>query len=84
MRLFLAGASGVIGPPLILRLLGDGHEVIAMTRSLDKSARLEELGAEPVFMPTQVRGASNEKAKREPGWTPRHRTWRDGFREALG
>ncbi len=25
------------------------------------------------------RGASNAKAKREVGWTPRHPTWRDGF-----
>jgi nucleoside-diphosphate-sugar epimerase len=25
------------------------------------------------------RGASNAKAKRELGWTPRHPTWRDGF-----
>jgi 2-alkyl-3-oxoalkanoate reductase len=27
-------------------------------------------------------GASNAKAKRELGWEPRWRTWRDGFREA--
>jgi nucleoside-diphosphate-sugar epimerase len=30
------------------------------------------------------RGASNAKAKRELGWTPRLASWRDGFREALG
>jgi 2-alkyl-3-oxoalkanoate reductase len=28
---------------------------------------------------TQGRGASNEKAKRELGWTPAYPTWRDGF-----
>jgi nucleoside-diphosphate-sugar epimerase len=28
---------------------------------------------------TQVRGSSNEKAKRELGWTPRYPSWRDGF-----
>jgi 2-alkyl-3-oxoalkanoate reductase len=33
---------------------------------------------------TDLRGASNEKAKRELGWTPRHPSWRQGFREALG
>ena len=27
MRIFLAGASGVIGPPLVSRLVADGHEV---------------------------------------------------------
>jgi len=28
---------------------------------------------------TQGRGASNEKAKRELGWTPKYASWRDGF-----
>lgn len=30
-------------------------------------------------MATQSRGASNTKAKREFGWTPRYASWRDGF-----
>jgi 2-alkyl-3-oxoalkanoate reductase len=33
---------------------------------------------------SQMRGASNEKAKRELGWRPRYATWRVGFREGLG
>jgi nucleoside-diphosphate-sugar epimerase len=33
---------------------------------------------------TQLRGASNQKAKRELGWKPRFPSWRQGFREALG
>jgi 2-alkyl-3-oxoalkanoate reductase len=38
------------------------------------------LGGEmTVAMMTEVRGASNEKAKRELGWTPRYPSWRDGF-----
>ncbi|HEX5762191.1 MAG TPA: NAD(P)-dependent oxidoreductase [Solirubrobacterales bacterium] len=32
---------------------------------------------------TQLRGASNAKAKRELGWQPRYPSWRQGFREAL-
>jgi len=28
---------------------------------------------------TASRGASNQKAKRELGWAPRYRSWRDGF-----
>jgi nucleoside-diphosphate-sugar epimerase len=36
----------------------------------------------PVFA-EELRGASNEKAKRELGWQPAHPTWRTGFREAL-
>ena len=35
-----------------------------------------EVGA--VLM-TELRGASNAKAKRELGWQPRHPSWRQGF-----
>jgi nucleoside-diphosphate-sugar epimerase len=31
----------------------------------------------------ELRGASNEKAKRELGWEPAHSSWRSGFAEAL-
>ena len=33
---------------------------------------------------TELRGASNSKAKRELGWQPRYPSWRQGFREGLG
>jgi nucleoside-diphosphate-sugar epimerase len=33
---------------------------------------------------TQLRGASNAKAKRDLRWHPQYATWRQGFREALG
>ena len=48
MRVFLAGGSGVIGPPLISRLAEEGHQVFAMTRSDGKREGLAKLGAEPV------------------------------------
>jgi nucleoside-diphosphate-sugar epimerase len=32
---------------------------------------------------TEARGASNEKAKRELGWSPVWASWRDGFRRGL-
>ena len=47
MRIFLAGASGVIGGPLLPRLVGDGHEVTGMTRIPAKAEALRERGAEP-------------------------------------
>jgi hypothetical protein len=28
---------------------------------------------------TEIRGASNAKAKRELQWEPRHPSWREGF-----
>ena len=36
-------------------------------------------GEAAVVMFTEARGASNAKAKRELGWTPRYSTWRTGF-----
>jgi 2-alkyl-3-oxoalkanoate reductase len=40
-------------------------------------------GSVAVRWMTEGRGSSNEKAKRELGWQPRWRTWRDGFKESL-
>jgi 2-alkyl-3-oxoalkanoate reductase len=37
-----------------------------------------------VSMMTQIRGASNAKAKRELGWTPTYPSYREGFRSGLG
>lgn len=41
-------------------------------------------GEAATVMMTEVRGASNEKAKRELGWQPRHPSWRRGIAEAIG
>ena len=41
-------------------------------------------GKDAAAMATVLRGASNEKAKQELGWEPKHPSWRQGFREALG
>ena len=38
-------------------------------------------GEAVTVMMTEVRGASNAKAKRELGWQPRHPSWREGFAE---
>jgi nucleoside-diphosphate-sugar epimerase len=37
-----------------------------------------------VSMMTQIRGTSSAKAKAELGWSPRYRTYREGFRDGLG
>jgi nucleoside-diphosphate-sugar epimerase len=37
-----------------------------------------------VVMMTEVRGASNAKAKRALGWTLRHPSWREGFAASYG
>jgi len=48
MRVFVAGASGVIGIRLVPLLVEVGHDVAGMTRSPDKVELLRRLGAFPV------------------------------------
>jgi nucleoside-diphosphate-sugar epimerase len=48
VRVFIAGASGVIGVRLVPLLAADGHVVAGMTRSAAKADLLRELGALPV------------------------------------
>jgi nucleoside-diphosphate-sugar epimerase len=40
-------------------------------------------GEAVVSLMTQIPGSSNAKAKRELGWQPRWRSWRQGFRDGL-
>ena len=48
MRVFVAGATGVIGRRLVPRLVEAGHTVTAMTRSPDRAKAIVALGADPV------------------------------------
>jgi nucleoside-diphosphate-sugar epimerase len=48
MRIFIAGATGVIGARLVPLLVGAGHEVVGMTRSPEKVSLLRNLGAVPI------------------------------------
>jgi nucleoside-diphosphate-sugar epimerase len=48
MKVFVAGATGAIGRPLVAQLVKNGHEVTGMTRSESKQDLLRELGAHPV------------------------------------
>jgi nucleoside-diphosphate-sugar epimerase len=41
-------------------------------------------GETATLMMTEVKGASNQKAKRELGWKPRYASWRQGFAQGLG
>lgn len=49
-KIFLAGATGVIGKRLIPLLAEAGHTVAGMTRSAGKAQLIESLGAEPVVV----------------------------------
>jgi nucleoside-diphosphate-sugar epimerase len=45
MRVFVTGASGHIGLPVLEELLGAGHEIVGLARSDDSAARIEAAGA---------------------------------------
>jgi uncharacterized protein YbjT (DUF2867 family) len=60
VRIFVAGATGLIGVRLVPLLVEAGHEVAGMTRSPDKAGSLRELGAEPVICDVFDAGALAE------------------------
>ncbi|MEH1813973.1 MAG: NAD(P)-dependent oxidoreductase [Nostoc sp.] len=49
MKIFVAGATGAIGRPLIAQLLTKGHNVVALTRSLERARTLTAQGVEPAI-----------------------------------
>jgi 2-alkyl-3-oxoalkanoate reductase len=50
MRVFVAGATGAIGTPLIPQLLNAGHEVTATTRTQSKAGELRRRGVDAVLV----------------------------------
>jgi nucleoside-diphosphate-sugar epimerase len=50
MKIFVAGAGGVIGRRLVPMLREAGHSVVGTTRSIDRAEALRLLGAEPVVV----------------------------------
>ena len=48
MKVFVAGASGAMGRPLVRRLLAAGHQVTGMTRREDRATAIREAGASAV------------------------------------
>ena len=61
MKVFVAGATGVIGKRAVEQLVAAGHEVTALARSPEKAALVWSLGATPVsaslFDPASLRAA---------------------------
>ena len=61
MKIFIAGGTGVIGRPLVARLLANGHDVVALARSKENTEVLIKQGIEPaiadVFDPDAVNAA---------------------------
>lgn len=49
MKVLVAGATGAIGQPLLVKLVERGHDVYGMTRSENKREKITWLGAKPVI-----------------------------------
>src|SRR5436190_13272756 len=66
MRVFVTGASGAIGVPLVRQLVERGHEVIGTHHSPGSAEKIRALGARPVMVdlldPGEVRRAVLEAA----------------------
>jgi nucleoside-diphosphate-sugar epimerase len=67
VRVWLAGASGVMGTRLIPLLLGAGHEVVGMMRTDSNAPAVEQLGAIPVVCDVFDRDALLEEVV---AWAP--------------
>jgi 2-alkyl-3-oxoalkanoate reductase len=50
MKVFVAGATGVLGRGLVPQLVARGHEVVGMTRTASKQDLVRSLGARPVVV----------------------------------
>jgi 2-alkyl-3-oxoalkanoate reductase len=48
MRIFVAGATGAVGRPLVPALIRAGHSVVGLTRTASKADFIRRMGAEPV------------------------------------
>lgn len=48
MRVFVAGATGALGRPLVRQLIARGHSVVGMTRSTSRADVISRLGGEPI------------------------------------
>ncbi len=58
MKIFLAGATGVVGHLLLPMLVQAGHEVIGTTRSSMKTAQIMAAGGQPIVMDALDRAAT--------------------------
>lgn len=48
MKIFVAGATGTLGRPVVRLLLSHGHEVVGLTRSQEGRGVLEQMGAHAI------------------------------------
>lgn len=49
MKIFVAGATGAVGRPLVSSLIAAGHSVVGLTRTAAKAEIVKRMGATPVI-----------------------------------
>jgi len=64
MKVFVAGASGAIGRPLVPRLVAAGHEVTGTTRSEPSAEAIQAAGATPAIVDALDADALREAVER--------------------
>ena len=62
MKVFVAGATGAVGRPLVARLLEAGHDVVGTTRREDRAADLRAQGVEPMIVDADALAAAARRA----------------------
>lgn len=85
MKVFVAGASGAIGRPLVRQLVAAGHEVTGMTRSEERAEQIRAAGAGAVVcdvfdaaaLEAAVRAAAPEVVVHELTALPQRLDYRD-------
>jgi 2-alkyl-3-oxoalkanoate reductase len=49
MKVFVAGATGAVGRPLVSVLIKSGHSVVGLSRTPSKADLIRQMGAEPAI-----------------------------------
>ncbi len=49
MKIFIAGATGAVGRPLVSASIRAGHSVVGLTRMPERAELIREMGAEPAI-----------------------------------
>jgi nucleoside-diphosphate-sugar epimerase len=57
MKIFIAGATGAVGRPLVSALIKAGHSVVGLTRTPAKAELIRQMGAEPAIADALDAGA---------------------------
>lgn len=67
MHVFVTGGTGQTGPAIVSELVGSGHEVTGLARSDASAARLQALGATPLYGSTDDLDSLKAGASRADG-----------------